>query len=82
VVKDPATRARLRDLYLTGWYEYLAQREAGLTPFAPLTDRAAEAQATANATAIAARMAGGTSAGFAEHLDRVTGPPGGARRPA
>ena len=44
VVKDPAKRARLRDLYLTGWYEYLAQREAGLTPFAPITDRDAEAR--------------------------------------
>jgi nitroreductase len=70
VVNDAAIRARLRDLYLIGWYEYLAQLEAGLTPFAPLTDRAAEARANEQAPAIAQRSAGGASAGFAEHLDR------------
>ena len=31
VVKDPAA-ARLRDLYLSGWYEYLAMVAAGLVP--------------------------------------------------
>ena len=34
VVRDPAVRLALRDLYLPGWYEYLPQMEAGLTPFA------------------------------------------------
>ena len=29
VVKDPATRTALRDLYLPGWREYLAMRQAG-----------------------------------------------------
>jgi nitroreductase len=62
VVKDPVTRQRLRDLYLPGWYEYLAMAGAGLTPWAPVTDREAEANALA-----AAAGAGG----FAEHLDTV-----------
>ncbi len=44
VVKDPSVRAALRDLYLTGWYEYLAMGSAGLVPWAPVTDRAAEAR--------------------------------------
>ena len=68
VVKEPETRRRLRDLYRTGWSEYLAIGAAGLVPFAPLTDRDAEARAIAQAnegTAPAARMA------FAEGLDRV-----------
>jgi nitroreductase len=70
VVRAAAMRARLRDLYLPAWYEYLAQRAAGLTPFAPLTDDAAEARARDDAPAIAgaARASGG---GFAEHLDDV-----------
>ena len=66
VVKDPATRAKLRDLYLTGWYEYLAMGAAGLVPWAPVTDRDAEAAAVARAAEM--RPAVG---GFAEHLDRV-----------
>src|SRR3954452_21288509 len=70
VVRAAAMRARLRDLYLPAWYEYLAQRAAGLTPFAPLTDDAAEARARDDAPAIAgaARASGG---GVAEHLDDV-----------
>jgi nitroreductase len=70
VVKDPATRVQLRDLYLAGWYEYLAQVEAGLVPWAPITDDAAEAQAVATAGAVAERAAGGPG-GFAEHLETV-----------
>lgn len=70
VVKDAEVRRRLRDLYLPGWYEYLAQRAAGLTPFAPVTDRDAEARAVATAPAVAARAAEGPG-GFAEHLDEV-----------
>jgi nitroreductase len=70
VVRDPDVRARLRDLYLPGWYEYLAQRAAGLTPFAPVTDEAAERRAVEDAPAMAdaAARSGG---GFAEHLDDV-----------
>jgi nitroreductase len=70
VVEDRDTRRRLRDLYLPGWYEYLAQRAAGLTPFAPWTDREAEARATATAPEIAAAAAAGPG-GFPEHLHEV-----------
>jgi nitroreductase len=70
VVRDPAVRAGLRDLYLPGWYEYLAERAAGLVPFAPITDEAAEERALAQAQAIAQTAAQGEG-GFAEHLDEV-----------
>ncbi len=70
VVNDPTTRAHLRDLYLAGWYEYLAQIEAGLVPWAPITDEPAEARAIANAPAVAERAAHDPG-GFAEHLDTV-----------
>jgi nitroreductase len=56
VVHDPAVKERLRDLYLPGWYEYLAQMEAGLTPFAAVTDHDA-------------RVAG-AGQGFAEQFHR------------
>jgi len=68
VVKDPTIRATLRDLYLTGWYEYLAQRAAGLTPWSPLADRAIEAAAIETAPDIAAAA---SPDGFAETLDRA-----------
>ena len=68
VVKDRETRQRLRDLYLPGWYDYLAIAGAGLTPWAPVTDRAAEAEALGAAPEIAAAAAAGRG-GFAEHLD-------------
>src|SRR3954449_7830991 len=45
VVRDPETRLALRDLYLPGWYEYLPQMEAGLPPFAAVTDPDIEAVA-------------------------------------
>jgi nitroreductase len=54
VVRDPDTRGQLRDLYLDGWYEYLAQAEAGLVPWAPVTDEDAEARAIAAAPAVRA----------------------------
>jgi nitroreductase len=66
VIKDPAIRARLRDLYLPAWYEYLAQRAAGLVPFAPTNDPDAQAKAAAAAGALA-----GGGGDFAEHLDQV-----------
>ena len=66
VVRDPTRKARLRDLYLPGWYEYLAQGAAGLVPWAPITDREAEARAIEGAPAMAPAPGGG---GFAEHLD-------------
>jgi nitroreductase len=70
VVADPTTRRAVRDLYLPGWYDYLAMASAGLTPWAPVTDRAAETSALSAAPRIAAAAAAG-SGGFAEHLDTV-----------
>ncbi len=67
VVKDSATRAALRDIYQRGWYEYLAMMSAGLVPWAPVTDREAEATALADAAAFA--EAGAAAPGFAETLD-------------
>ena len=70
VVKDPDIRRQLRDLYLPGWYDYLAIRAAGLVPWAPVTDREAEQAALAGAGEQAAAAAAGPG-GFAEHLDQV-----------
>ena len=70
VVRDGATRRRLRELYTAGWYEYLAMTAAGLTPWADVTDRDAEARALAEAPAMAAQAAAGPG-GFAEHLEDV-----------
>ncbi len=69
-VADPDLRRGLRDLYLPGWYDYLAMGAAGLTPWAPVTDRDAETRAVKAAPAIAAAAAEGPG-GFAEHLDEV-----------
>ena len=71
VVRDPAVRRHVRDLYTAGWYEYLAQGQAGLTPFAAIADDAAEAKAMEGAGAVADAAAAGPG-GFAEHLDRYT----------
>lgn len=68
VVEDAAKRRRLRDLYLPGWYEYLALTLAGLRPWSPLADRAAEAAARPTAEDQRRAAAGGPG-GFAEHLD-------------
>ncbi len=70
VVRDQSARRRLRDLYLEGWYEYLAMGAAGLVPWAPVTDRDAETLARAKAPEMAAAAATGPG-GFAEHLDDV-----------
>ena len=68
LVQDPDTKRRLRDRYLTGWYEYLSMGAAGLVPWAPMTDRAAEAEAISHAGEM--RPAAGAG-GFAEHLDQA-----------
>ncbi len=67
VVKDATTRTALRDLYLSGWYEYLAMVSAGLVPWAPVTDRDAEAAAIADAARFAEAAA--AAPGFAETLE-------------
>jgi nitroreductase len=69
VVKDPGIRRSIRDLYLPGWYEYLAIASAGLTPWAPITDRDAEAKAARSAPELAAQGRG--SGSFPETLDQV-----------
>lgn len=68
VIKDPSVRERVRDLYLDGWYEYLAMRAAGLTPWSPMADRDAEAAAVLNAGAIREQA---QPNGFAERFDQV-----------
>lgn len=68
LVKSPDLRGELRDLYLPGWRDYLAMGAAGLRPWAPTNDPAAEAAALA-ATPAAVTAAAGQ--GFAGALDRV-----------
>ncbi len=70
VVRDPDTRRSIRDLYLDGWYPYLAMASAGLTPWGLLSDPTIEARAVEQAPAIAEAAAAGR-AGFAERLDEV-----------
>ena len=70
MVQDPVLRRALRDVYLPGWYEYLAQVSAGLTPWAVVTDRELEREAVASAGEVAAAAAAGPG-GFAEHFDEV-----------
>jgi nitroreductase len=66
VVKDPELRLALRDLYLPGWNDYLAIAGAGLVPWAPVTDRDAEAAALENADPDP-----GHRGDFADNLHRV-----------
>jgi nitroreductase len=47
LVRDPDLLAGLRELYLPPWHDYLALAAAGLTPWAPLSDRDREAAALA-----------------------------------
>ncbi len=70
VIKDPVVRSALRDLYLPGWYDYLAQAAAGLTPWAVVTDRDLERRSLTGAAEIAKVAAAGPG-GFAEHFDRA-----------
>jgi nitroreductase len=68
VVHDRSIRRALRELYLRGWYEYLAMTAAGLVPWAPVTDRVAEQHAIAQAAEWAQRA---DPSAFAERLDEV-----------
>jgi nitroreductase len=68
VVKDADRRSRLRDLYLRGWYDYLAMSAVGLRPWAPTNDREAEASAL-RAAAAAGAQPPNAAAGFAERFD-------------
>ena len=68
VVKDPAIRVRLRDLYLPGWTEYLAMSAAGLRPWSPVNDPATERDAVA---AAGEPVVDAAAQGLAGHLDEV-----------
>lgn len=68
LVKSPDLRGALRDLYLPGWRDYLAMGAAGLRPWAPTNDPAAEAAALGNT---APDIAAAAAQGFAAALDRV-----------
>jgi nitroreductase len=70
VVRDAEKRRRLRELYLNGWYDYLAMSAAGLRPWAPTNDREAEAEAMDRALELRTAAAQGPG-GFAEHFDEV-----------
>jgi nitroreductase len=70
VVRDGEIRRGLREIYLQGWYPYLAMGAAGLVPWAPITDRDAEHEALKAAPAFAESAAAGPG-GFAEHLEDV-----------
>jgi nitroreductase len=70
VVRDPEKRRALRDAYLDGWYQYLAMKQAGLTPWAVVTDRTAEAAALGQAPEVA-KAAAGREPGFPELLNEV-----------
>jgi nitroreductase len=70
VVKDRPTRELLRNIYLKGWYKYLAMGQAGLVPWAPVTDRDAEAKAIENAREIEVQAQAGAG-GFPEHFDEA-----------
>ena len=68
LIKDPEIRTRLRELYLPGWRDYLAMGAAGLRPWAPGNDRAAEAAAMSSP---GEGVAAAAAEGFAAHFDRV-----------
>lgn len=67
VLKDPAVRARIRDLYVLGWREYMAHVKRGLVAFAP-TDGG---NWTGPAVDLAEARATPAPMGFADHLDQV-----------
>ena len=67
MVRDAALRTGLRELYLRGWYDYLAMRRSGLRPWAPGNDPGAEQRALTAVPTVAAEAR--QNPGFAEHLD-------------
>jgi nitroreductase len=66
LVRDPDLLVGLRELYLPPWHDYLAMSAAGLTPWAPVTDRDREAAALAGP-----REPDPSRDGFAAALDTV-----------
>ena len=67
VLKDPAVRRRIRELYVLAWREYMAHVYAGLVAFAPLDN------GRYSGPAIDLKQARSTPAPmpFADHLDEV-----------
>jgi nitroreductase len=69
LVQDHATRERLRNLYASALSEYQAIAQAGLVPWAPVTDRKAEEEAVRRAAEVPATRA--LAAGFPASFDQV-----------
>ncbi len=67
VLRDPAVRQRIRDLYVLGWREYMAHVREGLVPFAPGED----GRWSAPAVDLDEARATPTPTPFADHLDEV-----------
>ncbi|MGO9874216.1 MAG: nitroreductase family protein [Acidimicrobiia bacterium] len=67
VLKDPAVRARIRDLYVIAWREYMAHVARGLVPFAPLD----AGRWTGPAVDLDEARATPAPMEFSDHLDRV-----------
>jgi nitroreductase len=71
VVDDPERRRAIRDLYLAGWDEYVAQRRAAIQPWSPVGDREAEAAAIAEGGTTGIPADERPPGDFAAELDRV-----------
>jgi nitroreductase len=67
VLRDPEVRARIRDLYVLAWREYMAHVNAGLVAFAPV-DRG---RWTGPAVDLDVARATPSPMPFADHLDEV-----------
>jgi len=67
VLRDPATRRRIRELYQLGWREYAAHATEHLVPFAPGPD----GRWTAPAVDLDAARATPAPNTFADHLDEA-----------
>jgi nitroreductase len=68
VLRDPAVRTRIRDLYVLAWREYMAHVRLGLVPFAPGPD----GRWTGPAVDLDEARATPAPTPFADHLDRVS----------
>lgn len=67
VLRDPEVRARIRDLYVLAWREYMAHVNAGLVAFAPVDG----GRWTAPAVDLELARATPAPMPFADHLDEV-----------
>jgi len=67
VLKDQEVRARIRDLYVSSWREYMAHVRAGLVAFAPLD----HGRWTGPAVDLEQARATPAPMAFSDHLDHV-----------